>query len=538
MSDVAVPRVKWTEDLIALVAGLLVFALALPNLAGIDLLGWAVTTSVWTDAGKGLGTVSKAYADIGGLPALLLTYLALLAILSAAAAALKVPVARFVLAFTALFAIAYACWFLGSFAHLAVVTPADQKKFGIDWSLKLTNEGGFIVALVAGLLIANFAPLLRREAERGCPPRALYQDRHRHPRRLPGGHRRRQAEPGDHLLLRGTAAIVEAYLIYWSVVYFIARKYFGFSREWSVPLASGISICGVAAAIATGGAIRARPAVPILVSSLVVIFAVVEVLILPWVAQTFLADDPLVAGAWIGLAIKTDGAARRGGRHHRLVDLAKAGGERRSLRAGLDSGHHRHGQGVHRHLHRHLGLHPRHHLDQLHHSEAGRRTHPGPRDLAALPPNSSWASSPLSPSLCCWPFTPRPTSARSWPPAIGEANVFRVIFFLLTFFSIGLLSNFKKLWQGGLRQAGGRLSGQPVRLRDLGRAGDFLDLLPRRAAANRLVRNRSMSDKILQDELAKAGVEPLLPIEKKLIGWSLGLGLVLLVILGVISRIG
>jgi len=29
--------------------------------------------------------------------------------------------------------------------------------------------------------------------------------------------------------------------------------------------------------------------------------------------------------------------------------------------------------------------------------------------------------------------------------AIGEANVFRVIFFILTFFSIGLLSNFKKV---------------------------------------------------------------------------------------------
>ena len=46
-----------------------------------------------------------------------------------------------------------------------------------------------------------------------------------------------------------------------------------------------------------------------------------------------------------------------------------------------------------------------------------------------------------------------------------------------------------------------------------------------------------MSDDTLHEELAKSGVEPLLPIEKKLIGWSLGLGLVLLVILGVISRI-
>ena len=34
--------------------------------------------------------------------------------------------------------------------------------------------------------------------------------------------------------------------------------------------------------------------------------------------------------------------------------------------------------------------------------------------------------------------------------AIGEANVFRVIFFILTFFSIGLLSNFRKLWAEGI----------------------------------------------------------------------------------------
>jgi len=34
-------------------------------------------------------------------------------------------------------------------------------------------------------------------------------------------------------------------------------------------------------------------------------------------------------------------------------------------------------------------------------------------------------------------------------PLIGEANNFRVIFFVLTFFSIGVLSNFRKLWQEG-----------------------------------------------------------------------------------------
>jgi hypothetical protein len=45
-----------------------------------------------------------------------------------------------------------------------------------------------------------------------------------------------------------------------------------------------------------------------------------------------------------------------------------------------------------------------------------------------------------------------------------------------------------------------------------------------------------MSDDKLRDEL-KAPVEPLLPIEKKLIGWSLGLGIFLLVVLAIINRL-
>ncbi|MEO6842646.1 MAG: hypothetical protein ABI192_18015 [Bradyrhizobium sp.] len=40
-----------------------------------------------------------------------------------------------------------------------------------------------------------------------------------------------------------------------------------------------------------------------------------------------------------------------------------------------------------------------------------------------------------------------------------------------------------------------------------------------------------MSQQDLKNEIAAGEVEPLLPIEKKLIGWSLGLGIVLLVIL-------
>jgi hypothetical protein len=40
-----------------------------------------------------------------------------------------------------------------------------------------------------------------------------------------------------------------------------------------------------------------------------------------------------------------------------------------------------------------------------------------------------------------------------------------------------------------------------------------------------------MSQQDLQNELHAAAVEPLLPVEKKLIGWSLGLGIGLLIVL-------
>jgi hypothetical protein len=40
-----------------------------------------------------------------------------------------------------------------------------------------------------------------------------------------------------------------------------------------------------------------------------------------------------------------------------------------------------------------------------------------------------------------------------------------------------------------------------------------------------------MASPNLKDEMSATAVEPLLPIEKKLIGWSLGLGIGLLIVL-------
>ena len=327
LSAQAAAPVRLNEDWLAVLIGLGIFALGLLSAVGFDALGWVATTSVWSNPTTALAPVSKAYAGLGGGASLLLTYLALLIVLTAGAAALGEDVRRFALAFTLVFVIAYASWFVGAWARLAAVTPAEQAKFGLSWSLKLTSEGGFIVALIAGLVIANFFPRFAEWLTAAIRPELYIKIAIVILGAFIAVTAAGKLNLASSLLLRGVAAIVEAYLIYWPVVYLIARKGFGFSREWSAPLASGISICGVAAAIATGGAIRARPQVPVLVSSLVVIFAVIEVLLLPALANAFMSHEPLVAAAWMGLAVKTDGAAVAAGGITQSLIQAKAAAE-------------------------------------------------------------------------------------------------------------------------------------------------------------------------------------------------------------------
>jgi uncharacterized membrane protein YadS len=386
---------------------------------------------------------------LGGAGALLATYLALLVLLTAGAAALNLEVKRFAVTFTAVFALAYASWIVGSFAYVAAVTPADLQKFGIDWSLKLTNEGGYIVALLVGLIIANFFPRLAEWLKEAIRPELYIKIAIVILGAFLAVTAAGKLTLATSILLRGLAAIVEAYLIYWAVVYYIARKWFGFNREWAAPLASGISICGVSAAIATGGAIRARPLVPVMVSSLVVIFAVVEVLILPFLAQTYLWQEPMVAGAWMGLAIKTDGAAVAGGGITESLIMAKSAAEGIRYQPGWILGV---TATVKVFIDIFIGIwafvlgyiwtnhiNPTRDADKARVSEIWQRF---PKFIIGF-------VATFLAGLYLALGTP-PEIAAKVPAQIAEANTFRVIFFILTFFSIGVISNFKRLWQEGI----------------------------------------------------------------------------------------
>lgn len=297
-----------SEDWLSLWLGLFIFVISLGLFSGVDLLGWGIKTKEWLNLGDALAPISKNYAGMSGLVSLLLTYLFMLGVVGVGALLLKANVKKFAVGFTWVFGIGYVCWLAGHYAYIAV-TPDKLQKFGITWSLNLTGEAGFIVALLAGLIVGNFFPKFANMLHEATRPELYIKTAIVIMGCTLGVKAAESLGLASAVMFRGLCAIVEAYLIYWAVVYFIARKYFKFSREWAAPLASGISICGVSAAIATGGAIRARPIVPIMVSSLVVIFAVVELIFLPWIAKIFLWQEPLVAAAWMGLAVKTDGAA-------------------------------------------------------------------------------------------------------------------------------------------------------------------------------------------------------------------------------------
>src|SRR5512143_433353 len=131
-----------SEDWLSLIIGLVIFVLSLGLVANMDLLGWVITTSVWADIGTALAPVSKAYASLGGVGSLIATYVGLLVLMTAGAAALGANIGRFIIAFTVVFLISYVCWIIGSNVHVALNTPDAMQKAGISWSLRLTPEGG------------------------------------------------------------------------------------------------------------------------------------------------------------------------------------------------------------------------------------------------------------------------------------------------------------------------------------------------------------------------------------------------------------
>lgn len=272
--------------------------------------GWIVKFSPWVDISKSFGSAKKDLMSPWG--SLITSYIILTIMTAIPAAIMRWRVKDYIIAWTIIFILTVIAIIIGK--HAYICAPATQwKEFGLKSGLQL---GGFdyILALVIGLIIGNFFPknfiefmktgarsewfikigIMCLGVELGL--KALESVRF-----------------ATSLLLLGVCATLAAYFLYWPIAYWVLRRWFGYSREWASCFASAVSICGVSAAIATAGAVRARPIIPVLLSTLVVVSTTIQLILYPPLFAKFMLNEPIMAGAAVGLSVKTDGAQAAAG---------------------------------------------------------------------------------------------------------------------------------------------------------------------------------------------------------------------------------
>lgn len=323
------------EDWWAVWMGLFFFFLGFLSITGVDLVGWAVYPTAWVFSPPGnKGLISHAFYALGGKYSItakdfyhglgwwsiLWTYGVFTITTCIGAKCMKWDLGRFFKGWTIIFFMTIACWFIGHHAFFAA-NKTNWSKYGLNFALSLGGGASFIIALIVGLIIGNFFKGFANYLSVAAKPewyiktaivflgvKVGYLPIKAAATSVKLGHQ--MAGLTGDLFFAGAVATIVAYMIFWPGIYIIARLIFKLPRKTAAVLGSGISICGVSAAVATGGAVRAKPVVSIMVSALVVVWAVIELVVLPGIFTHVWpgTGDPLVAGSAMGMAVKTDGA--------------------------------------------------------------------------------------------------------------------------------------------------------------------------------------------------------------------------------------
>ncbi len=370
-----------TEDWWAVWLGLALFLAGLGTIWGVDIVGWMTKLKTWEFSqvasdfswSKLMKPAGKAYAHWHPLASLFMTYLVFTALTTLGAWFMRLDVMRFFLGWTVIFFLTWGLWIIGHEAHFKAHKTAESitaaqvwgddlycltkvnkcskelktalKEMGADplnptpeqaaaavqkakhvvrlsWGLQLGGGFSFILALTVGLIIGNFIKPVAEFLKEAAKPEWFIKTAIVYLGIKLGHLSLKSTSFTFELLLAGAAATFVAYMLFWPIVYWLGRKPFKLPRDASAVLASGISICGVSAAIATAGAIRAKPVLATVVSMLIVIFAMLELIVLPGFYTAVFPDQPIVNGAALGMTVKTDGADAAAGAI--LEELMKA----------------------------------------------------------------------------------------------------------------------------------------------------------------------------------------------------------------------
>jgi uncharacterized membrane protein YadS len=213
-------------------------------------------------------------------------YLALFALwaalLGAAAASLGIRLTQFLPAFAFVFVVSAILYFLGQWDQAA--------RYNLEPPL---------VALALGLLISNTLPL-PQWASAGFRVEFYIKT---------GIVLLGAGLPMTLIIWAGPVAIVQAAvvsIVTFGVIYVVAAR-LKLDRRLAATLGAGGAVCGVSGAIAVAGAVGAKKDAAPIAISLVVLWAIIMIFILPLVSRALLLPTG-VAGAWIGTSEFADAA--------------------------------------------------------------------------------------------------------------------------------------------------------------------------------------------------------------------------------------
>ena len=265
------------EDWWAIWIGLGLVAVAIVLFENGSSIKWiAVAPQKWShlaNAGAQLQAHAVQYAAL---------FLLWAVALSVGAAALRIKLSRFLPAFAALYVVSGAIYFLGLWdqaAHYNLEPP--------------------LVALGLGLLLSNTVG-----APRWLEPGLRVEFYIKTGIVLLGA-----SLPLTLIAWAGPVAIVQAAivsLVTFGVIYFVGVR-LGLDRRLAATLGTGGAVCGVSGAIAIGGAVGAKKEQVSIAISLVVVWAIVMIFVLPLAARSLHLSTG-VAGAWIGTSEFADAA--------------------------------------------------------------------------------------------------------------------------------------------------------------------------------------------------------------------------------------
>ncbi len=237
----------------------------------------AVGVSTWTDAGKMFASLPAK------VPGFIYLFVFFLAAFSIAAKTMKINLSHYIPGFIVLFLISVAITALGSnktLKYWQLETPLLALLFGMLISNTMTLPKWFQSALKTEFYVKTGIVLMGATL------------------------------PFTIILQAGPMAMMQATIVAATTffsIFFAATKLFNLDPRFGACLGAGGSICGVSGSIAIGGACRAEKEHVSVAISLVIIWAVVMVILLPIWCKA-LGMEPGPAGAWIGTSEFADAA--------------------------------------------------------------------------------------------------------------------------------------------------------------------------------------------------------------------------------------